>query len=195
MAVHCGCGRNTSGPQCRSSALISTAVAKPALRTTSPSASLIGPIRVLGWRFSGVRATGHRARRRQPYHGPRRGNVPIPAPMHSPGRRLHDRGPADGLLDGILRWPAPSRRLHRTVQGAGGRTERPLDTRGVLEPTAVSRTTQPMPFYDSIVAFERGRTLTRRALVVPPPEGCGTAIRERRCRPSRHRDHHRRRVW
>jgi hypothetical protein len=38
------------------------------------------------------------------------------------------------------------------------------------EPTAFSRTTQSMHFYDSIVAFERGWTLRRRAPVIPPLE-------------------------
>lgn len=37
-------------------------------------------------------------------------------------------------------------------------------------PTEFTRTTQSMHFYDSIVAFERGRTLPRHALVMPPPE-------------------------
>lgn len=37
-------------------------------------------------------------------------------------------------------------------------------------PTEFTRTTQSMHFYDSIVAFERGRTLPRRSLVMPPPE-------------------------
>jgi FtsJ-like methyltransferase len=39
-----------------------------------------------------------------------------------------------------------------------------------LEPTEFSRTTQSMHFYDSIVAFERGWTLRRRAPMIPPPE-------------------------
>jgi cephalosporin hydroxylase len=42
--------------------------------------------------------------------------------------------------------------------------------RGVLEPTEFSRTTQSMHFYDSLVAFERGWTLKRRAPMIPPPE-------------------------
>jgi cephalosporin hydroxylase len=40
-----------------------------------------------------------------------------------------------------------------------------------LQPTDFTRTTQSMHFYDSIVAFERGRTLQKTAPLIPlPPE-------------------------
>jgi SAM-dependent methyltransferase len=37
-------------------------------------------------------------------------------------------------------------------------------------PPEFTRTTQSMHFYDSIVAFERGRTLPKGAPMIPPPE-------------------------
>jgi len=42
-------------------------------------------------------------------------------------------------------------------------------SRGTLPPTDFTRTTQSMHFYDSIAAFERGRTLTKSAPMIPPP--------------------------
>jgi SAM-dependent methyltransferase len=41
-------------------------------------------------------------------------------------------------------------------------------SRGALAPTAFMRTTQSMHFYDSIVVFERGRTLQKTSLMNPP---------------------------
>jgi 23S rRNA U2552 (ribose-2'-O)-methylase RlmE/FtsJ len=37
-------------------------------------------------------------------------------------------------------------------------------------PSEFTRTTQSMHFYDGIVAFERGRTLQKGPLMIPPPE-------------------------
>lgn len=42
-------------------------------------------------------------------------------------------------------------------------------SRNALPPTQFTRTTQSIHFYDSIVAFERGRTLAKSAPRVPPP--------------------------
>lgn len=45
------------------------------------------------------------------------------------------------------------------------------DWRGPEDPpTEFTHTTQSMHFYDSIVAFERGRTLQKGGLMIPPPE-------------------------
>jgi hypothetical protein len=44
-------------------------------------------------------------------------------------------------------------------------------SRDALPPTEFTRTTQSMHFYDSIVVFERGRTLSKSAPIIPPPEG------------------------
>jgi cephalosporin hydroxylase len=41
--------------------------------------------------------------------------------------------------------------------------------RGKLLPTEFTRTTQSMHFYDSIVVFERGRTLVKSAPTIPSP--------------------------
>lgn len=42
-------------------------------------------------------------------------------------------------------------------------------SRGALPATDFTRSTQSMHFYDSIAAFERGRTLTKDAPMIPPP--------------------------
>jgi SAM-dependent methyltransferase len=42
-------------------------------------------------------------------------------------------------------------------------------SRNTLPPTQFTRATQSIHFYDSIVAFERGRTLPKSAPMVPPP--------------------------
>ena len=42
-------------------------------------------------------------------------------------------------------------------------------SRNALPPTQFTRTTQSIHFYDSIVTFERGRTLAKSAPRVPPP--------------------------
>ena len=43
-------------------------------------------------------------------------------------------------------------------------------TRSELPPTDFTRTTQSMHFYDSLAAFERGRTLLKAAPMIPLPE-------------------------
>ncbi len=42
-------------------------------------------------------------------------------------------------------------------------------SRGALPPTNFTRATQSMHFYDSMVVFERGRTLQKSAPMIPPP--------------------------
>jgi SAM-dependent methyltransferase len=42
-------------------------------------------------------------------------------------------------------------------------------SRNALPPTPFTRATQSIHFYDSLIAFERGRTLAKSAPMVPPP--------------------------
>jgi cephalosporin hydroxylase len=42
-------------------------------------------------------------------------------------------------------------------------------TRGKLPPTPFTRATQSIHFYDSLITFERGRTLAKSAPQIPPP--------------------------
>ena len=46
-------------------------------------------------------------------------------------------------------------------------------SQGALPSTEFTKTTQSMHFYDSLAVFERGRTLRKGALQIPPPLGKG----------------------
>lgn len=44
-------------------------------------------------------------------------------------------------------------------------------SRGALPPTEFTKSTRSMHFYDSVVVFEKGLTLEKKALMIPPPKG------------------------